>query len=567
MRSFSMILLMMVAFAFSAPVHASQPDDPLLNTLKLELTRNAEKLALDDYAGPYFISYRIKDRKQHDVIARFGALVDQKSSRDRLAYVDVRVGDYALDNSEDEEGQSYEEMSLVQAPTTLPIEMHEEAIRRGLWLLTDQRYKEALTAYHRVKASRIYKVDKKGGSFTQEQPVQFYQETKPLQFAQKKWKDIARTLSRDLGNMDHILDATVNVFVRDETQYLVSTEGTELITQQVLFGFQAYAMTVAEDGMVLDHSVNFYAPSEEGLPGKEALQKAVSNMGKELLQLRGAPVLAPYTGPAILLPRAAGVLFHEAIGHRLEGHRQENPEEGRTFAGQLGTKVIPAFLSVVDDPTQDSFEGTNLNGFYRYDDEGVAAQAAMLIEDGVLRNFLMRRQPVEGLTRSNGHGRAQGNARPVARMANLFVKAQETQPLEELEKTLLAEVRAAGKPFGLIVGDIAGGSTNTMTYGYQAFKGEARMVYKVDAKSGKKTLVRGVEIVGTPLSSINKIVAASGIAGVFNGYCGAESGYVPVSTIAPALLLREVELQRSVKSNQRGPILPRPQGHLKGMVR
>ncbi|MFW6058233.1 MAG: metallopeptidase TldD-related protein, partial [Persicimonas sp.] len=170
------------------------------------------------------------------------------------------------------------------------------------------------------------------------------------------------------------------------------------------------------------------------------------------------------------------------------------------------------------------------------------------------------RTPIEDSTESNGHGRAQGVNKPMARMGNLIVSADSKRsfPYEELKEKLLAEVKRQDKPFGLIIRDISGGSTNTSGYGYQAFKGGARMVYKVDPDTGEETLVRGVELVGTPLTAINKIVAASKETDVFNGYCGAESGYVPVSAIAPSLLTTEVELQRTQQSKERPPLLTAP---------
>jgi predicted Zn-dependent protease len=284
----------------------------------------------------------------------------------------------------------------------------------------------------------------------------------------------------------------------------------------------------------------------------------VDDMIGELLALRLAPALDPYTGPAILAPEAAGVLFHEAVGHRLEGERQNDDKDGRTFKGQIGKAILPSFLSIFDDATLANFGGMSLNGEYRYDDQGVPAQRTLLVESGVLRSFLLSRAPVSGFAKSNGHGRSSPGRDPVARMANLVVQSQRTLPAAKLKEALLAEVRRQQKPFGLVIKDVTGGNTDTSGYAYQAFKGQPRLVYKVDAKTGEETLVRGVEIVGTPLTSINKIVATGSETRVFNGYCGAESGFVPVSTVAPAILISEIELQRTRKDTGRPPVLPSP---------
>ena len=279
---------------------------------------------------------------------------------------------------------------------------------------------------------------------------------------------------------------------------------------------------------------------------------------KELLALRMAPAIDPYTGPAILEPEAAGVLFHETVGHRLEGERQDDDREGKTFRGQVGRQVLPSFLSIYDDPTARERNGVQLNGFYAFDEEGVPAQRVPLVESGVLKNYLLSRRPVEGFLKSNGHGRSQGNRKPVARMANLLVESKKNVSDVELKNMLIAEAKRQGKPFGLIIRDITGGNTNTSSFGYQAFKGIPRMVYRVDVRDGKETLVRGVEIVGTPLSSINRVMATANKTGVFNGFCGAESGMVPVSAVAPATLLQEIELQRALEGKDRPPLLPSP---------
>jgi predicted Zn-dependent protease len=310
--------------------------------------------------------------------------------------------------------------------------------------------------------------------------------------------------------------------------------------------------------MLLDNSRDFYGMRESELPRGEDLARKVDAMVDELLALRKAPALDPYTGPAILAPEAAGVLFHEAVGHRLEGERQNDDKDGRTFKGQIGKTILPSFLSILDDATLASWGGMSLNGEYRYDDQGVPAQRTLLVEGGVLRSFLLSRAPVAGFAKSNGHGRSSPGRDPVARMANLVVQSQRTLTAAKLKEALLAEVRRQQKPFGLLIRDVTGGNTDTSGYAYQAFKGQPRLVYKVDAKTGEETLVRGVEIVGTPLTSINKIVATGAEMRVFNGYCGAESGFVPVSTVAPAILISEIELQRTRKDTGRPPVLPSP---------
>jgi predicted Zn-dependent protease len=294
------------------------------------------------------------------------------------------------------------------------------------------------------------------------------------------------------------------------------------------------------------------------MPDETELLRTATQLAEEVKRLCAAPMLDPFNGPAILLPEAAGVFFHEALGHRLEGERQNDNKEGATFKGQIGKPILPSFISVLDDPTMRKVGNVSLNGYYRFDDEGVFARPVTLVDHGILRNYLKSRTPVKGSLESNGHGRAEGTLDPIGRMANTIVKSDKMVPYAQLKQMLLEEVRRQKKAFGLIISDISGGQTNTTTYDFQAFKGMPRIVYRVDAVTGEETLVRGVEFVGTPIGSLNRIVAASDQTAVFNGFCGAESGYVPVSTVAPAVLISEIELQRTRRALERPPILPAP---------
>jgi len=540
--------------------------DPRLRTLeamRAELADSMARLRLGEHEAPYFIAYQLKRQTSRGIVARYGAIMDTVDREDARLFVDVRVGDYGRDSTEGSSDASFffgESGGPTYFPAdNAPLDFDPQALRTALWLLTDQKYKAALSSWLRGKAQAVYVPERpSAGSFTREKPARFVQSPIVFRFDRDRWEQIARSVSKMLADYPEIIDSEVRITADKEVRTLVTSEGTELVTEQALFSVHLQAITRAEDGELLDNSRSFYAPAEEGLPREETLRKAAAEMVAELLALRTAPVIDPYTGPALLAPEATGVLFHEAVGHRLEGERLHDDNEGRTFKGQVGNRVLPPFIGLVDDPTLEQFEGTPLNGHYLYDDQGVPAQRVVLIRDGVLENYLLSRKPVEGFDRSNGHGRAQGNRTPVARMANLMVTSSKRVPEARLRQMLIAEARKANKPYALIIKDMTGGNTNTSTYGYQAFKGVPRLVYRIDVKTGKEELVRGVEIVGTPLASINKIVATSDTYGVFNGFCGAESGYVPVSTIAPWALVSEIELQRTARAKERAPLLPPP---------
>lgn len=546
------------------PVVSGPQADPrlsLLEAMAQELLRNAHGLKLEDHGPPYFLSYQMKDTEQRVVAARFGAVAEDNDLRDRRIAADVRVGSYAFDSSVDQEDYTLALSGLGYSGSRLaPLDDDPDAVRSAFWLLTDEKYKAAVFQYLKKKGETVYAVadPNKATSFSQEKPSLFVQPPAPFPFSRDRWRKLSRAVSAELDHAPGIFDHDVRVTADKVVRYFVSSEGSRLVTEDVIYGVHVFAVARAPDGQLLDDSRDYYAPTEAQLPSDEQLLSDGNAVVAELHALQAAPVIDPYTGPALLEPDAAGVLFHEAVGHRLEGERLANDTEGKTFKDQVGKRVLPAFIDIADDPNLAQAAGKPLNGFYRYDDQGVRAQRAELIQGGVLQGYLLSRRPVTGFAHSNGHGRAQNNLRPQARMANLLVTSHRQLSDAELKRRLLAEARRQGKPYALIIRDITGGNTNTSTSGYQAFKGIPRMVYRVDVNTGKETLVRGVEIVGTPLSAMNKILATGKTVGVFNGFCGAESGSVPVSTVAPSTLLEEIELQRVEEGKDRPPLLGNP---------
>jgi TldD protein len=542
--------------AVAAPKPAA---DPVLTALEAELERTHGVLRLEDYERPYFVSFRVVDRDQVEVTGRFGALVEDDRDTKRQVAVDVRVGDYSFDSSPDPSDFSFEDGITFEPPAQAPLDADVAALRGTVWLLADAAYKKALSSHLRKRAKKVSDVaEKHVDSFSRESPATHRDSAVRFDVDRKAWAERVRRLSARFRRDPAVLEGAVRISATHTKTWLVSSEGSRIVKEDVLYSVGISALARAPDGMLLDQGQTLYGRTLAELPDERGLSALVDEAVLHLSALSRAPVADPYTGPAILEPEATGVFFHETIGHRLEGERQKDENEGRTFKGQIGQPILPAFLSLRDDPTQRTAAGLSLNGFYPFDDEGVPSQNTILVQGGVLKAFLTGRTPVEDAPKSNGHGRAQGTQRPVARMGNLIIEAAGAVPRATLKQMLLDETRKAGKPFGLIIRDITGGSTNTSNYGYQAFKGSPRMVYRVDAQTGAETLVRGVEMVGTPLTAVNKIVAASQEVGVFNGFCGAESGYVPVSTVAPATLFREIELQRSQRQKERTPLLPAP---------
>ncbi len=569
-------LTLALAGSAAASARPSAPEDPapaaapgerdermaVLSAMAAELSRSTERLRLERYEAPYFVSYQVRDVTRREIAGRYGAVFDDATRRDRNVYVDLRVGSYEFDSS------GADDASLVlggesptwYAPKDAPLDGDTAALRNALWLATDEKYKEALSSYFKKKSREVYRASDpdRAPSFSRETASRHVDPPRPFTFDGERWKAVVRDATALFRDHPGVFDSSIKIAAEKQVRWFASSEGTRLLTEQTIYGLHVQAVARAPDGQLLENGRDFYARAETDLPSLAAVREAVAKVIAELEALRSAPAIDPYTGPAVLEPEATGVLFHEAVGHRLEGERLEDDKEGQTFKGQVGQRVLPPFLTIVDDPTLQSVGGKALNGTYSFDEQGVPAARTVLVKDGRLERYLLSRKPVKPFQRSNGHGRSQGSRTPLARMANLVIESSRQVSDAELKKMLMAEARRQGKPYGLVIRDITGGNTNTMSYGYQAFKGTPRLVYRVDAKTGAEQLVRGVELVGTPLTSINKVLATSRDVRVFNGYCGAESGYVPVSTIAPAALVGEIELQRVVRANERSPVLPSP---------
>jgi predicted Zn-dependent protease len=318
------------------------------------------------------------------------------------------------------------------------------------------------------------------------------------------------------------------------------------------------ANTRAEDGMDLVRVETFESSKPDALPTEQEVAAKEEKMAADLKALREAPLAEPFDGPALLSGRAAAVFFHEVLGHRLEGHRQRGETEGQTFTKKVNQPVLPNFLSVYDDPTLSNMNGVALAGSYSHDDEGVPSQRVPLIQDGILKNFLMSRMPITNFAKSNGHGRHQAGYMPTGRQGNLIVQSSNTVKDSEMRGKLIEEIKKAGKPYGLYFEDVQGGFTLTTRELPQAFQVLPVIVWRIYADGRPDQLVRGVDIVGTPLASLNRILLTGDKTEVFNGVCGAESGSVPVSASAPAMLFSEMEVQKRVASRERPPILPAP---------
>ncbi len=509
----------------------------------------------DKQLPPYFLSYSVADATSVTIRAEYGALADSTDNHVRIADVQVRIGDPKLDNT-----HGNHRASAVNS-LQLPLGDDRVALARTLWLATNAGYGTALENYLRVKTEAQVRAREEDTSpdFSKELPqVAVSQPAPPVVVDHAAWEQRMKALSRVFRDYPDVYQNLAMLTVQNETDYYASSEGSRVVDPHMLARVVVFAVTRADDGMDLFRAQTFEAENVDGLPSQSEMEAAVRELGKSLEALRKAPVTEPFDGPAILSGRASAVFFHEVLGHRLEGQRQRGDEEGQTFTKELNKEVLPPFLSVADDPTMTTFGKTWLSGTYTYDDEGEKARRVDLIQNGVLKTFLMSRLPIASFASSNGHGRAQTGRMPTGRQGNLIVTSTKTEPEADLRKQLIEEAKKQGKPYGLYFEDISSGFAVTQRSAPQAFQVIPLVVYRVYVDGRPDELVRGVSIVGTPLAAMKRILATGDKSEVFNGECGAESGTVPVSAVAPAMLVSEIETQRQQQGTQRPPILPIP---------
>ncbi|HMG85230.1 MAG TPA: metallopeptidase TldD-related protein [Terracidiphilus sp.] len=535
----------------------------LLDTMTGELQRAFTSLGkpgpnqkdADKQLPPYFLSYSVADATSVTIRAQYGALADSTSNHVRVADVQVRIGDPKLDNT-----HGNHRASAVNS-LQLPLGDDHVALARTLWLATNAGYGTALENYLRVKTEAQVRAKEEDTSpdFSKESPETSVSQPAPAVVVDRTaWEQRVKALSRVFRDYPDVYQNLAMLTVQNETDYYASSEGSRVVDPHRQARVVVFAVTRADDGMDLFRAQTFEAENVDGLPSQAEMEAAVRELGKSLEALRKAPVTEPFDGPAILSGRASAVFFHEVLGHRLEGQRQRGDEEGQTFTKELNKEVLPPFLSVADDPTMTTFGNTWLSGTYTYDDEGEKARRVELIQNGVLKTFLMSRLPIASFAASNGHGRAQTGRMPTGRQGNLIVTSTKTEPEADLRKQLIEEAKKQGKPYGLYFEDISSGFAVTTRSAPQAFQVIPLVVYRVYVDGRPDELVRGVSIVGTPLAAMKRIVATSDKSEVFNGECGAESGTVPVSAVAPAMLVSEIETQRQQQGTQRPPILSIP---------
>lgn len=532
-----------------------------ISAMSDECLRNARGLRVPGYPRPYYVSYLLRDVYECHLWGRLGNLNEQSNQSRRHVFCDVRVGSYRFDQVAEGGLDDHDGESEALDHVDMPIGNDTDALKYHLWKLTDVRYREAVRQYLARRSQNISFVDPNEhlSSFRRADPIDNVRFRGFPKVDVNAWKRFVVQSSRVVKRYPEVKNSWVEMRVRDTTRVFVNSEGSRIVDQSRICELSCDLWLLTQEGEGVATRVAHITPSTSALPDLRTFQLQIKERVELLNQLAAAPTIKSYAGPVLLAPGPAGILFHEVLGHRLEGSRLLSTREGQTFKRDLGKRILPESFTVYDDPTLKRSKGVQLVGGYRFDDEGSHAQRAPLIDRGKLVGFLAGRQPVlRGRTfRGNGHARSEYYERPISRMSNLVVEVNNGMSHAELKARFIDEIKKQKVPFGIMVLDGEGGETATDTYDFQAFMGQIALAVQVWA-DGRENLVRGVNFVGTPLSALRNVIAVGDTQVCENAFCGAESGLIPVSTTCPAMLLRNLELQASDQRKFAQYVLPMP---------
>lgn len=557
------ITIICVCFVMSSMAQNTAKEDKLLQIMQTELERNMRQLEKEE-VPVYLLSYRIEEMHEQSIGSRFGALTSNEKTLKRLLTIQVRVGSKDLDNYTETRKVDFSEgMLMFLNNKYISLNNDSKSIQQTLWRETENTYRAAVKKYEHIKTSKSLLVEKedKSPEYSDAETSQYYE--KPLAFSAlnfnaKQWENKIKVYSALFIDEKKIQQGTARVNVSLKRNYFVNSEGTAIVQNYTVARLFVSAETQADDGMILPMYTSYFAHLPSGLPHDTTVANDIEVIIKKLIDMRTAPVVDAFNGPAILSNKAAGVFFHEIFGHRVEGYRMKNETDAQTYKKKVNEEILHPDISVVFDPTIKEYKGHSLNGSYQYDDEGVKGERVVVVDHGILKNFLMTRTPIENFPKSNGHARACTNYQPVSRQSNLIVETAHPYTDKELRKQLIEEAKKQGKAYGYWFEQVQGGFTMVGRYYPNSFNVTPIEVYRVYVDGRPDELVRGVDLVGTPLSMFSQIEALGDSLGNFAGTCGAESGSVPVSCCSPALFVKRIETQRKVKNQDIAPILERP---------
>jgi predicted Zn-dependent protease len=545
----------LLAFGQAGP----NSSDPLLQAMRDEAARS-KNLNISGVEAPYFIQYTIDDADAFTVSANLGGVVRRQRARARVPDIDVRVGDYKFDNT------NFGGFGGPRMADGFPVEDSYAVVRRYFWLQTDIAYKAAVEALSRKRSAlRGVTQNEDIPDFARAEPVRRIGQFTPLTIDENTWTDRIRSLSALFRQYPDIVYSTVDLEANNGGYYLVNTEGTEVKEPENVVLVRARAVAQAADGMNIRDGVAFQASDANQLPSEIEMGKAIAEMARNISALTRAPRGEEYTGPVLFEGQAGPQIMAEVLARNLAPARRPVGGGGRGGAtaaseleGRMGARVLPDSFDVVDDPTLPQWHGRALFGSYGVDREGVLPKPLRLIEKGVLKGFLLTRQPVRGFEGSNGRSRLPGGAGVSgAAPSNLFVTSSNAQPLAEMKKNLIDLIKQRAKPYGIIVRKMDfPSSAGAVGQGVRSLSVPI-LVYKI-YPDGREELVRGLRFRNFNVRSLKDILAAGDDSQAFE-YMNSQGGYsAETCVIAPSFLIDDLELYVPEEELPRLPVVPPP---------
>jgi TldD protein len=597
---FAAAVTLVIAIPAVAAPQATQDKDQTLRAMRDEMARSKTRLELkmpgtDQPVRPYYVEYRLLDLDVKEVTAQFGTLLTSSHTRNRFMNVEARVGSYKMDSSNFVGEDAFR--GFIGSQGSVGIDRDYDSLRQDLWIATDQAFKEAVETYSRKQAylsslARQSEVD----DLAKVQPIQVIEPLVTPDWTNRNWEQEARDSSAALRLFPEIYEARVTYYLVYATEYLMTSEGTEIRTNRTFSAVESGMNTLASDGMPLNYLYSDYVPKPADLPGVDAVRKGLNVAGSELMALRSASTAQDYTGPVLFEARAAAPLLAQILGPAMNGSRppvafQPVVEQlmgnlgGKSdWAGRIGARVLPQSVSLVDDPGAKDFHGTPLLGGYTVDDEGVRAQKVTVVQDGTLKALLMSRRPGNDTDQSNGHGRSGFLSDAKATMSNLFFTSTETSSPAELKKKFLDDCRAEKLQYCIIVREMDNPSLSLLHQEdfselLASFNGGAGtgdrlplLVYKIYPEDGREEMIRGARIIGVNTRSLRNVAGIgndpyvynymqsqiAGFTGTALGAFGSAQGGLPATVVAPSLLFEELEVRGARGEPKRLPLLPAP---------
>jgi TldD protein len=592
-------ILFASSLAPAAFAQAPADNDHTMQAMKDEMARAKSRLELQITKGdkpvrPYFIEYRLLDMDVREVVGEFGALLNSSHNRSRIMDVNARVGDYKLDSSNFVGEDAFR--GFIGSNGTVGIDRDYDSLRQDLWIATDQAFKEAAETYSRKQAylsslARQSDID----DFAKVETVQHVEPLATSDWSNRNWEQEARDASSALRAFPLIYESRVTYYLVYTTEYLLTSEGTEVRANHSFAAIEGGMNALAKDGMQVAHYYSTYAPRPADLPSVDEVKKGLNVAGSELMAIRTAAPAPDYTGPVLFESRAAAALVAEVLGPSLSGARpplafqpvvdqlMSSLGARSDWSGKVDSRVLPATVSLIDDPGAKDYKGTLLVGGYAIDQEGVPGQKVTIVDGGKLKNLLMSRRPGPDFGKSNGHGRSSFLVDPKPTMSNLFFSSTETVSKDELKKKFVDECRSEKLDFCIVVREMDNPALSLMhqedfTGLLASFGGNAAtdrlplVVYKLYPADGREEIVRGARVTGFSPRSLRNITGignddfvynymqsqVNGIAGTALGAFGSAQSGLPASVVAPSLLFEEVEVRGARGEPKRLPILPEP---------